>query len=60
MISGTIPCSVNGISFCSKTIPHIPFCPVRVANLSPIPAIFSLRIRIRHFRVESRFSVTMT
>jgi len=34
-ISGTIPLSVNGKSSDGQPLLNIPFCPARLANLSP-------------------------
>jgi hypothetical protein len=36
IISGEMPCSVNGISFCGHKNDITPFCPCRLENLSPV------------------------
>ena len=35
MRSGTMPSAVQGMSSCVYVIPIVPFCPCRLANLSP-------------------------
>lgn len=37
--SGDIPSHVNGMSSCLYVMPQVPFCPCRLANLSPICGI---------------------
>ncbi|AAV91068.1 unknown protein [Grouper iridovirus] len=41
--SGTTPSLSKGMSSCDFTAPHVPFCAVNEANLSPISGILGVR-----------------
>mmetsp|Transcript_10449 Transcript_10449/g.26289 ORF Transcript_10449/g.26289 Transcript_10449/m.26289 type:complete len:200 (-) Transcript_10449:1688-2287(-) len=45
MMSGTTPSTVNGMSSWRYVIPHVPFCPCRLLNLSPIWGMRTDRMR---------------
>lgn len=60
IISGTMPSNVNGRSSWRNVIPHVPFCPCRLANLSPICGIRTDRMRTLANLLPVAFSDTMT
>lgn len=43
IISGRIPSAVKGMSTSGTMFPHVPFCPHRLENLSPITGLRSVR-----------------
>ena len=55
--SGLTPSSVKGMSHSRIIIPMVPFCPARLAILSPIDGIRSSLIRIFAILVPSSDSV---
>ncbi len=54
--SGVIPCSVNGIPSAGTKCPMTPFCPCRLANLSPISGTLWSRTLI--LAIRDPFSVS--
>ena len=57
IISGRIPCDVNGISCSLTTIPIVPFCPALDENLSPNEGILSSLMRTLAMRFPFSSSV---
>lgn len=60
MMSGVIPSRVNGMSSCLHMNPQVPFCAMRLANLSPISGMRTSRTRILTNLSPSWFVESMT